>query len=180
MSNQDSILKISLSVGGSIYDRDISEDLTISRETLNEDCISQSSLYAWYSVLAENARDERDRAKDKINVTDAQLDAQIREELTEAKEKITDKKVEQAVKRHDLYREAVNSHLQACHTFGILVAAQNAFGHRKEMLVTLAANMRREQDGEVSVNTPQEESQTGSKVDLATLRQRIHEQEDKK
>jgi len=179
LDKKDKVLEVSLTIGDELYNRDIGEDLSVSRTTLDEDCINQAPLYAWYAILAENARDERDRAKDNIGVVEAELDADIRREMDEKKEKITEGKVTQAIKRHDKCREAVESHLQSCHTFGILIAVQNAFGHRKEMLVTLAANMRREQGGEVSVNTPQEESQTGNKVNLDNIRQRIKEQEGK-
>ena len=169
---KDSVLKISVTIGNTLFERDFDKDLEISRTTLNDDCITQPSLFAWYAILSEQAKDERDRAKENISVTEAELDMQIRKEMEDAGEKVTEGKVEKAIKRHEGYREAVEIYLSAAHVYGVLYAAQSAVSHRKEMLITLVANMRNEFYGEVAISEP-ESGTARSGVSPELLRTRL-------
>ena len=146
MKNKDDVLTISVRVNDVVYDCDLEKDLGISRETLSDDCVRQSSFFAWYSVLAENAKAERDRAKERIGVVKAEVDQEIRAKKEAEGKKTTENMLSQLIELDERYRQAVDAHLDASRIYGILSVAPQAFEHRRDMLITLGANMRKEHD----------------------------------
>lgn len=154
----DPVLQVSVTVGGELYEANLEEELAVTRQSLDDECIKQAGKFSWWAVLAENAKVERDCAKERMSLVSAELDAEIRDEWAESGEKITDKKVAAAVERHGRYQETVEAYHEACRVYGVLDVARQAFAQRKDMLVTLAANARQEQEAEVSIKKREPEA----------------------
>jgi len=132
---------------GKEFDLSYEEQLKCSEETINEDLKNQPSLFAWYAVLQELAEAKESQAKVELEVVDASLDAKFRNELKDAK--ATETIIRNKVILDDLHLEKLNELNQAKKEVGILRAIVAAFSHRKDILISLASNMRVSADPEL-------------------------------
>ena len=150
-------LCLTVEMSGKTYVQDLNEDLRINADDINESYIDQPSKFAWWAVLAAQARAKADRIKSAIEKQDeyirkiltGELDAAVRKSLELDGEKVTEGKVtngiykndryiEEMTKLHNLRDEYVEANEDAC----ILEAAKDAMNQRKDMLISLGAQMR--------------------------------------
>lgn len=150
-------MRLTVEMSGKKYEQDLNEDLRINSDDINESYIDQPSKFAWWAVLAAQARAKADRIKSAIEKQDeymrkiltGELDAEVRKRLELDGEKITEGKVtngiykderyiEEMNKLHNLRDEYVEANEDAC----ILESAKEALNQRKEMLISLGAQLR--------------------------------------
>jgi hypothetical protein len=142
---------VDLILGGERRSVNYGEELRLAEETINENLRDQPSLFAYYAVLAEIADSEMAEAKLALEVTESQLDAQVRAELIAAGTKATETMIRGKIVTNDVYLAAVSQLNVLRKNYGILRAIKEAFSHRKDMLVTLASNMRQQMDPEIYI-----------------------------
>jgi hypothetical protein len=147
---------VDLKVGDQEYRLLPDDELKISEETINEDLKNQASYYAFYAVMQEQADAELASAKLALEVVEALLDGEKRKEALASGTKVTEAFISQQIRLEDQYQEAAIALNRAKTQVGILRAIKDGFSHRKDMLVTLAANMRIQADPSIHVFKLQE------------------------
>lgn len=163
------------------YDMDLASDLAI--EDVNDAFINQPSLFAWWATLASMARTKANQMKmdmekqeDFVKKTlKGQLDKEVRAQLELDGEKITEGKVENGIYCHPKYKEESDKYyklrtlyLQADADASFLETAREAFCHRKEVLISLAANLRSEMNN--SLDMTSKSTSNGSSVSRAPIK----------
>lgn len=69
---------------------DFDEDLSIDKYRLDEECLSHSSRYAYYSEAQAVAKSNVSKAKDNLEFVTAEVNLRIRKEYAEKGEKFTE------------------------------------------------------------------------------------------
>lgn len=141
------------------YDMDLAADLKINEDDINSSFVEQPSLFAWWATLATMARAKANQLKldmekqeDYIKKTlKGELDAEVRKQFELDGVKATESKVENGIYSHPRYTQAMEEYYQLRKTFldadadaAFLESAKEAFNHRKEMLISVGANLRSE------------------------------------
>lgn len=158
MESRDwSILSIQVNTDLGEYGGDLKEDLDIDIDDLTSSFMDQPGKFAWWAVLASQARaiarrrqNEFENYKDYINKTlQSKLDQEVREMLEMDGEKITESKVEKMIFGHKEYKEAQEKlkdlkyqHIEAEADANLLESARYAMEQRKDMLISLGAHLR--------------------------------------
>lgn len=152
-----SFLELDVNMSGKHYKQDLAEDLKINVDDINESYIDQPSKFAWWAVLAAQARARADKLKSSVDKQDehirktlmGELDAKVREELELDGEKVTEGKVTNGIYKHPRYVEEMaklhalrDEFVEANEDASILGAAKDAMNQRKEMLISLGAQLR--------------------------------------
>lgn len=119
---------------------DYERDLTIDHNALDVEWLRQPVLFHRYSRAEADARREMDRAKEKLTVTEAELDSEIRRnpgKYFTDDVKVTNPAVEAVVKRSERYKDALNEYYDARRIYDILSGAVAAFKQRGDALTNL-------------------------------------------
>jgi len=114
------------------------EDMRIDETALDIEWLEQATLMLKYSRHAAEVRAAFDKAKEKLELTRAELDKAIRKEpeLFEV-EKVTDKAIESAILVQPEYKRASEEYLQLKFEYDIAAGAVKAFDARKDALENL-------------------------------------------
>lgn len=156
-----SILDVIVKNHSEITEVSLNDDLEISMDSISEDFCSQPALYAYWATLATQARSLMRTKKLEVSSKEeyikktlvGTLDGKVRAELELAGEKITESKVTNGIYAHPDYLQAVDelramqADLAECQdTVEYLQVAVEALNQRKDMLISLGAQMRQEID----------------------------------
>lgn len=141
------------------YVMDLNEDLSISKERINDELSKQPAMFAWYATLYELARSKTLKLKQSLDTIEAELNLEVRTETSKIKSedsryanlKLTETTIESIVRTNEKFKLAEDNYLTAKKDEGMLLVAKVAFEQRKDMLISLASNMRSELDGELSI-----------------------------
>jgi hypothetical protein len=113
--------------------------------------MEHSDRFAWWATVVELARDKVARTKYQLDRIYALKDHAVRLELTNAKAKMTEKIVENSVVTSQEYQEVMFNLLEAKKQLGLAMAGKEALTQRKDMLISLGANMRAEGSSNLSI-----------------------------
>lgn len=142
-----SIFEFDIKIDGHAYENTLDSDLRIDRTDLDEEFCTQHEKFAKYATLHEFAKAEEALLKRALGIQYAQLDKTTRvhfeqQKMQNPKFKFTEKMVENTVVTHEDYQTLQLELLNARKLAGILGANREAFAQRKEMLISLGANLR--------------------------------------
>lgn len=129
---------------------DLDKDLGIDRTGINDVLGEQPALFAWYATLHELAKNKSNRLKSEMEVFRAVLDLTIRKRGGDIK--LTEASISALIVSDPDYIEKDNIYTEAKKDEGMLMVAKQAFEQRKDMLVSIASNMRSEIDSELKIN----------------------------
>ena len=120
-------------------DLNYENDLRIDKDSLEECLVEQPELYAKWSTIWADAVQERDHAKEDLNVTRADLDMKVRKswDILGFDKKPTDMAITTWICAHADYRKANFILIQKTHATNVLEAAKWSFQHRKDSLDNL-------------------------------------------
>ena len=120
-------------------DLNYEKDLHIDKDSLEECLVEQPELYAKWSIIWADATQERDHAKENLNIVKAELDMKIRKswDILGYDKKPTDMAITTWICAHDKYRKANFELIQKTHAVNVLEAAKWSFQHRKDALDNL-------------------------------------------
>lgn len=127
----------------------LQKDLTYSTANLTGAMVDQASLYAHYGQIHAQAAAQVDAIELRLEVVQAQIARELRDEAAKASVKITVAEIDAGVltsERIIALRKAVNTAKQI---EANAKTAVEAFRHRKDMLVQLGAGERVEKEGEL-------------------------------
>jgi len=131
---------------------DLNIDLDINRTDINTELSHQPAQFAWYATLNELARDKVQTLKNQLGILESELDFKIRRDWDTDSGKMTEAGVAAAIKLNLKHQQQTELYLEAMKNQGILNVAKLAFEQRKDMLISIAANMRGESDVDLRVN----------------------------
>lgn len=106
----------------------------------------QPGLLGYYVMLAETAEARRKKLKYMIHCTYEDLDDKYRKLAAQKDEKLTEPALKNRINRNPNMRTLYEKYLKASHTAGLLYGYKEAFRQRGEMLRSIGANRRTEQE----------------------------------
>lgn len=141
------------------FSEKLEKDLKFQPENLNQAYIEQASKFAFWATLAVQAKSKVDKKKLEIEQQDdfikkmlvGKLDPVVRRQLEDNSEKVTEAKVTNGIYVHPEYVAACNKlyklqedlwELQL--QWNLLSTAKDALVQRKDMIISLGANLRQE------------------------------------
>ncbi len=116
---------------------DYQKDLEINKHSLDNELLTQAQKMMRYSSEHAQAMYNRDRAKQALDITKANLDASIRAELTAAGTKFTEAVVDGKIRTEPTFIEAQERYQKAEHEVQVLLGAVMAMNARRSMLENL-------------------------------------------
>ena len=157
------ILNVQIQIDSSSYDIDLEEDLAFTEEEINKAYIEQPVKFAWWATIAAQTKSTIDQKKIEVERQEdylkktltAELDIKVRRQLSEDGERITEAKVNSAVISHPEYRKAQlalyeleDELLDLTKQYNLIIAAKEAMIQRKDMLISLGAQLRQKLNNE--------------------------------
>jgi len=119
-------------------------DLIIGTD-LTKAMSTQAGLFAFYGILAVEAEARAKKAKYRIHCKAEDLDRVFRKKAAGDKTKITEVALKAKINRHSEMRALYEKSLELKRSFGKLNILKEAFKQRAEMLRSIGANNRAEQ-----------------------------------
>lgn len=135
-------LPVTIKIGNKEYKLNYEEELKCAEDTINQNLIEQASLFAWYAVLSELAAEDMAQKKLELDMLEGRLFTKYKTE----EDKVTDRSAESKMRQDEDYMAGVLMLNEAKKYVGVLKAIKDAFGQRKDMVFSLAANMRAQAD----------------------------------
>jgi hypothetical protein len=148
----------------------LKKDLQVNPNDLDDAVISQAPMFVHYAQQAAYARRQHEKAKLAADILESQLDSAWRKKLAEDGGKVTEKMVENAVKADPRYANAQNQIIEARALFDIANDAREAYMQRKDMIVQVSVDRRREREGQLRILAAKEgenATQSGREAALA-------------
>jgi hypothetical protein len=124
--------------------------LSVDRDALDIELIKQPNLFFHASEGTAYAESIRDRKALEIDKVFAELDLDVRDNMTSDGERITEDKVKQQINREDDYHRVLNDHRISNHEFRKWESLKNAYRMRAEMLKSLVSLHNSNYFGEVT------------------------------
>lgn len=120
------------------------QDVEIDPHDINNDMMTVTSKFAYYSKQAARANQQAARTKATIKVLEAQLYDLHRNKLVSAGEKVTEKLLEGAVHRDPRWLAGQNRLSEADAISEICKSTADAMRIKRDVVLELARNMREE------------------------------------
>jgi outer membrane protein assembly factor BamA len=131
---------------------DLKSNLKIQADSpaeLDDELISQSHIYGHVGVLFAMASARRDKKKNDLEVLEASLNRDIRDQLTTDGEKVTDDKVKAMIKLEQTHQRAMSEYLDARFLADKFEAIKEAYKQRAYMLREVATLRATDYFGEI-------------------------------
>lgn len=116
---------------------DFEKDISINKYKLDEECLSHSSLYFRYASAQTEAKTVLSRAKDNLELIEAERNLAIRNELAGSGAKVTEAMVNSTLITDEDVIKAKNAVREAEDIYNKLSVAVQAFEHRRAELDNL-------------------------------------------
>lgn len=188
LSNKDlSILEVTVKLPQNSYDLDLAKDSQIDVNNLNQGFIEQPTIFAWYATLAALAKSKVTRLKREVEKQDdyikktliGTLDSKVRKQLEINGEKVTETKVTNAIYADVEYISNIqklnglkDELTDAEENSAILDVARETMIQRKDMLISLGAQVRSDYDNTGDVGIKGEEIDTDKVKSIINTRRK--------
>lgn len=127
----------------------LQRDLHFTEATINDGMTRQAALFAHYARLSADATYQSDRAKQQVDLLEAQLNQRFRDAMIAAGTKFTEKSIDAMVIQDSSYQAAQERAHEAKAIASMVASAADSFRHRKDMLIQVGADLRLEKQGEL-------------------------------
>ena len=145
--------------------------LEIHEDDLTGDFMDQASLYGYFSVLAAAADDAAARSESNKDQEYAQADLAVREEAERNGQKTTENQIKSLVLVDEAYSKMVDAAFVTKYDLKLIKAIVAALEARANMLISLGAMVRHEQDM-TGMNTKERALDSALDEVKETIRQR--------
>ena len=125
----------------------LQDDLNFTTTNISLAMTRQAALLAHYGRLSADATYQSDRCKQQVELVYANLDQQLRDDLTTAGTKFTEKTLESMIIKDGSYQEAQTRAHEARAIAKMVETTVESFKHRKDMLIQVGADLRQEKAG---------------------------------
>ena len=129
----------------------IKRDVAINISDLDGDMVGHASMYVHYAMKTVAARRSYDGLKNTSEIRQAQLFAKHRSALLAEGAKATEAMIDAAVKTDVEYIKAQTDLINAQAAWRLAEVAESAFVQRKDMILELARDRRKEREGQLRV-----------------------------
>ncbi len=146
---------IELRIGNQVYRGNYMDDLKVSESDINEVLKTQPERFVFWAQMEFLARMIVEKWKMELEKTEAQVYLQFREEAASHGEKVTEKTLEAKLRLSPTIDAVRQRYLQARLQYERLKAVTEAFRQRKDMIMSLAANLREEMDTSLTLKEKQ-------------------------
>lgn len=119
-------------------------DLQINEANLNKALSEQPGKFAYVATLAAEARAEREEAEHFLEIVRAEVDAVIRSGFDDTKKKPTEESIKKLVEISSEVKNSISDMSAWRKAELMLTAIMQAYSHRKDCAVALAANLRQQ------------------------------------
>lgn len=133
----------------------VKRDISINTADLDTAMIEHPALELHYSMQTAHARRQYERLKSAVEILEAKIDAEVREKWVGEK-KPTEASIKAAVLADKRYSSAQSKLIDAQHIWKLCEATENAFHSRKDLLLEVARDRRKEKEGQMRVLEGQE------------------------
>lgn len=116
---------------------DFEKDISINKYKLDDECLSHSSIYGRYASMQAEAKTQLSKAKDNLELVEAERNLAIRKSFADSGVKVTEAMITSALIQDKKVIEAKSQVREAEDTFMKLSVAVQAFEHRKSELDNL-------------------------------------------
>lgn len=140
------------------------EDVAIDITDLDSAMVSHPSMYVYYATQTVNARRQYDRIKHAVEILEAKLDAEYRATLADEGKKVTENMVKNALVADKRWASAQAKLIDAHGIWKLCDVAENAFMQRKDLILEIARDRRKEKEGSMRVLEEQERRQAAMAV----------------
>lgn len=130
-------------------------DISINTGDLDTAMIEHPALELHYATQTAHARRQYERIKSAVEILEAKLDAEIRTAWVGEK-KPTEAAIKAAVLSDKRYSSAQSKMIDAQHIWKLCEATESAFHSRKDLLLEVARDRRKEKEGQMRVLEGQE------------------------
>lgn len=138
----------------------IKADVSVNATDLDSVMMDHASMYVHYGMNTVNARRQYDRIKNAVEILEAKLDAEYRDLLAAEGKKVTEKMIENAIKCDKRYSAAHSKQIEAHTIWKLCEVAENALIQRKDLILEIARDRRKEREGQLRVLETQEREQS--------------------
>ncbi len=148
-------------------EQQIKKDVSINIADLDNAMIEHPSMFVHYAFKTVEARRVFDRCKNTLEIIEATLSAQYRASLIAEGGKTTEAQISTAVKLDPHYKRANEALIKSQAEWRFAEVAENAFVQRKDLILELARDRRKEREGQLRVL----EQEAGRNSALASLKE---------
>lgn len=143
------------------YDQ-VKVDISINTSDLDTAMIEHPGLELHYAMQTAHARRQYERLKSAVDILEAKIDAEVRADaLSEAgAKKPTETAIRSSVITDKRYVGAQSKLIDAQHIWKMCDATESAFHSRKDMLLEVARDRRKEREGSMRVMENQEQRES--------------------
>jgi hypothetical protein len=137
---------IIIRTAGGTYQGNYMDDLAVDDTKINEVLKTQPSQFIFWATMAYTQKGVVKKMKLELEKYEGQLDASVRRTLVAAGEKATEATIQARIKRDErrvaLSLELINEEEK----MELLLSVKDAFSQRKDMIMSLGANLRAEME----------------------------------
>lgn len=130
---------------------EIKKDVSINLADLDSAMIEHPSMFIHYAMKTVQARKDFDKLKNTAEIRTAQLFTKHRLALIDGGQKATEAMVDAAIKVDLVYVKAQNEVIEAQAKWRMCEVTESAFVQRKDLILELARDRRKEQEGKLRV-----------------------------
>lgn len=127
-------------------------DVSINITNLDDAMVNQAGLFVHYASMTIKARKQYERLKSTVEIIESKLYAQYRQQMIADGIKVTEAQIDNAIKTDKQWVGAQSKLIEAQSIWKMCEAAENALGMRKDMVLELARDRRKEREGELRVS----------------------------
>ena len=129
----------------------LKQDVGINMADLDSAMVEHASLYVHYASQTVSARRQYERLKNAFEILEARLDAEYRESLAGEGKKVTEAAIRNSLVADSRWSSAQARVIEAQSIWKLCEVAESALVQRKDLLLEIARDRRREREGELRV-----------------------------
>lgn len=129
----------------------LKDDIKVDMTDLDTAMLQHASLFVYYASLAANARRQYERIKSAFEILEAKLDSEHRLKLKEANPKTTEAQIKAEVTTDKRWVTLQGKLIDAQHIWKLTEVAAESFVQRKDMILEIARDRRKEREGQLRV-----------------------------
>lgn len=114
--------------------RSTNPDFQLDIMDLQTEIGKQTSTYAYYSDQLVEAKADRERLLNRLDLRESQIELEIREDAEKSGQKLTETRIQSLIKVRDEIVDLKETIVQANKVVGILATAVEAMEHKKAMI----------------------------------------------
>lgn len=145
MGQQPIPLEIRLRTGKT-WRCDLTDEVEIDETRINRELGEHPAKFAWFATLGAEARRYRDDLKRRLDLLEIELRKEFLAGVLPDEKKPTKDAIDAYITESHRFQKMEQELIEATYQQDILYAAREAMTHRRDMLVTIATNLRRELD----------------------------------